>query len=96
MFRIPNPDREVALGTGGGDHPGRHEFEEAAALVKLPQLRSHGPGRENEGAVAAVLEPLFDVAHGPPHLVAVRHVLQVVFGLILDNDSLTVGNNEIS
>ena len=86
-LKIPDSDREVALGAGGGDDAGRHELEESAALVQLPQLRPHGPGREDEGAVAAVLEPLLDVAHRPSHLVPIRHVLQVIFGLVLYNDS---------
>ena len=71
---VPNSDREVALGAGGGYHPGRHELKKAAALMKLPQLRSHGSRGQDKGAIAAVLESIFDVAHGPSHLIAVCHI----------------------
>ena len=74
MDIIPDPHREVALGAGGGYHPGRHELKKAAALMKLPQLRSHGSRGQDKGAIAAVLESIFDVAHGPSHLIAVRHI----------------------
>ena len=64
-LKIPNPDREVAFGAGGSNHPNCREFEEAAALMEIPQLRSHRSRRKNVRAITAIHKSFFHIAHGP-------------------------------